>query len=436
MAGIFSALGTLESVFKTVLSIKEDPKNAVKEYEKMTKQNGLIKVDGSITKLLSKYIVEPVVIVSKDARNTEVADKLIQLNTDIFSSFYLQAFHVLNNLYGFEAAMTINLLSTDNSTAIGTIGDKAIKTGLQWYAGNEENRDYFSELLDNKYLSLSFEANKKDKIKQLEKENKKLKDKLDEKKNTKIDKLQEPNMGDSKFKQQDEMDKNLYYVNHRELTITMNLNQWKSTKINDDTNPDTVTSMLRTVIIPITIKTHIIVTPFDNILNMLKPNDRTKTFGYRLDEWKSGAISLADLIFCGDLIKSYKKTKLKDKDGLINIIKQREESANAKVLDNKRMIGFEKNYNMLICTADEKVLLNKHIGGSIDNERYKDELLTQAHALTVSIVDDDYERAYIMTKDIRGRSDISYKMLNKRDKNNSELGDIVKALMSNKAPVF
>ena len=41
-----------------------------------------------------------------------------------------------------------------------------------------------------------------------------------------------------------------------------------------------------------------------------------------------------------------------------------------------------------------------------------------------------------MTKDIRGRSDISYKMLNKRDKNNSELGDIVKALMSNKAPVF
>ena len=436
MAGIFSALGTLESVFKTVLSIKEDPKNAVKEYEKMTKQNGLIKVDGSITKLLSKYIVEPVVIVSKDARNTEVADKLIQLNTDIFSSFYLQAFHVLNNLYGFEAAMTINLLSTDNSTAIGTIGDKAIKTGLQWYAGNEENRDYFSELLDNKYLSLSFEANKKDKIKQLEKENKKLKDKLDEKKNTKIDKLQEPNMGDSKFKQQDEMDKNLYYVNHRELTITMNLNQWKSTKINDDTNPDTVTSMLRTVIIPITIKTHIIVTPFDNILNMLKPNDRTKTFGYRLDEWKSGAISLADLIFCGDLIKSYKKAKLKDKDGLINIIKQREESANAKVLDNKRMIGFEKNYNMLICTADEKVLLNKHIGGSIDNERYKDELLTQAHALTVSIVDDDYERAYIMTKDIRGRSDISYKMLNKRDKNNSELGDIVKALMSNKAPVF
>lgn len=436
MAGIFSALGTLESVFKTVLSIKEDPKNAVKEYEKMTKQNGLIKVDGSITKLLSKYIVEPVVIVSKDARNTEVADKLIQLNTDIFSSFYLQAFHVLNNLYGFEAAMTINLLSTDNSTAIGTIGDKAIKTGLQWYAGNEENRDYFSELLDNKYLSLSFEASKKDKIKKLEKENKKLKDKLDEKKNTKIDKLQEPNMGDSKFKQQDEMDKNLYYVNHRELTITMNLNQWKSTKINDDTNPDTVTSMLRTVIIPITIKTHIIVTPFDNILNMLKPNDRTKTFGYRLDEWKSGAISLADLIFCGDLIKSYKKTKLKDKDGLINIIKQREESANAKVLDNKRMIGFEKNYNMLICTADEKVLLNKHIGGSIDNERYKDELLTQAHALTVSIVDDDYERAYIMTKDIRGRSDISYKMLNKRDKNNSELGDIVKALMSNKAPVF
>lgn len=406
MAGIFSALGTLESLYKTVSNIKDDPKTAVQEYEKMMKQNSLIGVDGSITKLLSKYIVEPVVIISKDARNTEYADKLIQLNTDMFASFYLQAFHALNNLYGFEAAMTINLLSTDNSSAIGVAADFGIKKGLQWYANSKESVDYFSNLLDSKYLSISFEKREFS-----------------------------PDSKETKFKNEKEMNENLYFVNHRELSITMNVTDVID-KNNENGDPEQIRNLIRSVIIPITIKTHVIVTPFDNILNMLKPNDRTKSFGYRLDEWKSGAISLADLIFCGDLIKSYKKNKLKDKDGLLNIIKQREESANAKVIDNKRMIGFEKFYNMLICTADEKVLLNKHVGGNIDNEKYKQELLTEAHALTVTIVDDDYERAYIMTKDIRGRSDVGYKALSKKSDKNTDAGDMVKALMANRAPVF
>ena len=409
MAGIFSAIGALEKIYQTVRDIKEDPKNAVKTYEEATKRMGMIKTDGSITKFLSKFIVEPVVIISKDAKNTEYADKLITLNTDMFASFYLQAFHALNNLYGFEAHMAIHLLSTDSDTAIGKAVDLGMKTGLQWYADHQSHTDYFTDLLNNKYLSLSHEA--------------------------KYHNDQRVDVKDTGFKNKtrDLIDENLYYVNHRELSINMTLNNVHEKEENGKQEAPTV---LRTVIIPITIKTHVIVAPFDNIINMLKPNDRTKSFGYRLDEWKSGAISLADLIFCGDLIKSYKKNKLKDKEGLISIIKQREESANAKFVDTKGIVGFEKFYNMLIVTADEKILLNKHVGGNIDNEKYKQELLTQAHALTISILDDDYERVYIMTKDIRGRSDISYKTLSKKNNKSTDTEDILKALMANRAPAF
>ena len=169
---------------------------------------------------------------------------------------------------------------------------------------------------------------------------------------------------------------------------------------------------------------------------MLKPNDRTKKFGYRLDEYKSGAISLRELIFCGDLIKSYKNNKLKDKDGLISIIKQREESANSKLISTREMVGFEKYYNMLIVTADEKILLSKHVGGDILNEKYKQELMTQAHALTLSVIDPDYERVYILTKDIRGRSDVTFKAIARKSNKESDATDIMKAILANRPPVF
>ena len=44
---------------------------------------------------------------------------------------------------------------------------------------------------------------------------------------------------------------------------------------------------------------------------MIEPRDMKKSFIYRLDEYKSGAIKFRDLIFAGDLIKSYKKNKIK-----------------------------------------------------------------------------------------------------------------------------
>ena len=57
----------------------------------------------------------------------------------------------------------------------------------------------------------------------------------------------------------------------------------------------------RTLIIPIQVRAHIIVA--DDIANMLTPRAVDKSFTSRFMEWRSGGISLSDLIFCGDLIQ-------------------------------------------------------------------------------------------------------------------------------------
>ena len=437
MAGIFAAAATIGSVIDIIKNSKEgNLAQAVKDIRDTTTK---LNYDGSITKLLSKFIVEPVVIISKDAKRSDIADKMITLNTDMFCSFYLQAFNVLMNMHHMESNMAVDVLSTDGPGVFGTAANYGIDKGIEWLEANESFKDYFGDLIENKYLTVSTEKKKDKEPANYHRESTEYRDK----------------MNDAKFdyksnKVADLAGENLYYVHTRELNITLkgqiselSVREDKETAhYENECEPEVTKNKYEntrikdyTFIIPIVVKTHIIETSIDSILNMLKPNDRTKKFGYRFDEWRSGAISLRELIFCGDLINSYKKNKLKDKDGLLNIIKQREESANAKVV-NTKMIGFEKFYNMLVVTADEKIILNKHVAGNIDNEKYKQDLLTQAHALFISILDEDYERAYILTKDIRGRTDVSYKALSRKNDKNNDIADMVKQFMANKSPAF
>lgn len=528
MAGIFSAISLTADIIKA-MSSGDDTNKAILDLIKNTNKGRIVRSDGSMTRFLSSFIVEPVIIVSKDAYKADIIENLIGLNVDLFSSFYLQAFNIIGNVYGMDISTTIAVMSSDASS----FKSAAILKGAEAILSNE-SKDYFRDIESgSKYLTFSHEDKEEDKfneaISRLVANAKK--DGMQEEEFTNLLNLYsncdnkqfeafvnfsktDPTFDSSieadlrlvynhlrnnaiangvfpashslpdpvfnkiissaktakanppikqinsavkdkdvkdiwvsngvrirheisaKFansKIADKVAENLYAIHTRELNVTLNVSSGQMLE-NKSTGEKKVNSIeSKTIVIPITVKANVIVTDMSNIINMLKPNDRTKKFGYRLDEWRSGSISLRELIFCGDLIKSYKGNKLSDKDGLLSIIKRREESANSKLLTSG-VIGFEKFYNMLITSADEKVALNKHVGGNIDNERYKEELLTEAHALTLTTVDSDYERCQILTKDIRGKSEISFKALKKKKDN--DLTEIYKALVANRAPVF
>ena len=192
---------------------------------------------------------------------------------------------------------------------------------------------------------------------------------------------------------------------------------------------------LPTLVIPITIKTYVIYTKVEQILNMVEPRDIKKSFLYRLDEYKSGAIKFRDLIFAGDLIKSYKKNKLKDKDNLLQLMSNRNmTSANKAIKVGKE--GFEKFYNMIILTADEVPLFKRPVGGDIEKPNYKEKFLNMVRGLSFTIVDLDYERISVHIKDLTGKSDISFNGLKRKKDGDFQLTDFLKTMMNNNHPVF
>lgn len=353
--------------------------------DKILKNVALAKTNGQITKLLSQYIIEPVIISTHSVRDADpkVFQRLTELNTDIFASFYLQAFRILCDQYGANLNTAINLLSTDNSILFSGVA-------------TESDTSYLDMILnDNKYLRISVEKEK----------------------NTKT--------YENSIRVDDSLNKfeksPLYSMLTRNIEVSVTINE-KDKKS-------------RTLVIPITIKAHIMLCGIDGILNMLAPNKVDKSFSYRLDEYKAGAISLSELIFASDLIKKYKENRIKDKEGLLEVVNERSINSSARIINNG-IRGFEANYNMLMITANEKIKLDKHVMGDITKEKQKQDLLSQAHAINISIVDEDYERVTVLTKDIRGTSTIGFKALIRRNGDSSNYDELIKSLMVSKPMNF
>lgn len=430
MSGIITAVATTANVIGTVMkSDSSDPKQiALNVLDTYNSKNGqLLRTDGSITSLLGSYIVEPVFIVSNNAKVVDVADRALELNMDMFSAFYLQAFEILRSVYGLDTKVIINALGTDNAKTL----DYILQTARTQISSEDFKlpKSFVDSFITSDTLSFSMEDSDDNTV------NKAILEKLKE-----LEKLRASQKVDQTDKKatlnasasaagKDFKDQATYVLLQRNIEVTVPLNF--ETK---DTNGSK--SIIRhNVIIPITIKAHVLFTSIDNILTMLAPFNADKSFWSRWDDWRSGAISGWDLVFCGDLIKKYKENKFNDKAGLLSLLMDRSISANAKVATNK-FVGFEKFYNMLVITAEDKIRIDKAVSGNIEEEKYKQRLLDQTKALTCTILDTDYERVIILTKDIRGETNLSFKALARRKENNVDLSEILKSIMANKPPVF
>lgn len=426
MPGIFSAVTAAANVIESINTAVKNPNSdnindALNKLHQSGKGSQLAESKGSITKFLSTYTVEPVIIASKGAKEEEIFERVVGMSTDIFCSFYLQTFEVLTGLNGVSATVAIDLLSTNRGDMFSYIQANANATvkdvndainsvsrvgKLSWNSSEKDRPDedsfnYMKALMsDRKTLSLSINLEDT----KVDTKNIDFKDKVTDNK---------------------ELTNSLYAANFRQLKIT----------IDTEHQPDKGDKIKRTLIIPIQVRAHIIVADINDIANMLTPRAVDKSFTSRFMEWRSGGISLSDLIFCGDLIKEYKANRIKDKQDLLGKLVQKEVSAGSNA-GGYNADKFEKHYNMFIITKDDKLVLDRSLRGDLNNEKYKQQFLTQGLGLGLSILDSDYERVEFSLKDIRGTSTTSYKNLKKSKESENNYEKIMQALLMNRPMAF
>ena len=403
---MLSIVDAVNGISKTVDIVKKatsdnnDPamiEQALKSQEK--KMNTLMATRGSMTKLLSDFIVEPLVIITENATANEITDKVAELTTDIFASFYMQTFEVITQIYGVDAKTTISLLGTDNGvrklrSSIGGVIAGAFKSE------DALGADFTKMLLsENPLLTVENSKNPNELTNSISKIG--ANDKYS-------------NLGDTLGSA----------ILQRNIEVTMDAYF---------TNADG-TKYTHKITLPITVRARVIKVKLSTLLLGLKPGKPENSFTMSYLDYRAGLKSLGDFLFSSKLIKEYKEQRLKGGDEFLKILNERRVSATSKLAVDGA-IGFEKNYNSYIITEEDRIVINKELGGDIYTERFKELFLTALDGLSVSVLDEDYERLVVLTSDIRGMSNTSFRNLKKGKDKGGDLSELVKALFNNR-PMF
>lgn len=199
---------------------------------------------------------------------------------------------------------------------------------------------------------------------------------------------------------------------------------------NDSKNSDEIT-------IPVVVKLDNMVIPADVIDQILTANSDEITLGSRFKDALAGRIGfIKDFILCSDLVKSQKKTMIKDPTGYYNQLMKR--------INNSRMysalsgnISLAGVSSIVVISEEDESFVQKQIGGKLTNEHTREIIFNNTSAMMVVVVDKEWERVSIYVKDIDGFSQNSFDAFKSMaDKGNNNIADIIKAFSLNNAPSF
>ena len=439
---------------------------------------------GTLTGITKNLIVEPTIITTPNVRNSKVFDNLVSLNINLFTSFYIQAFQILSDVLGQRPIEAIDILSTNKYTGAAMerytrnkvydflLNKEALDTPMclgdidftnPIFLLNQEDRNELKTLLEYTVeLDMNMEANPPINIgaivnaaarraqqarqpvqpqppqppqvnnNQNNNNGKGNNNNGNNNNNTPVDGVTARSLTREKItdridmyrKQADAMYESLNQVLVRSINVkARRAGSGGGASAGDE------------YIIPITIVGTIKVVPVEEIIVAISNYDYKKSFTYRYREWRSGGISLADLVFASDLIQEYKKNKLSKDSKLMSDIETRKRASGIRQTVTGT-IGAEVSYNMIQVTDYELEMIEKAYNKKLDSYNNRNAFLKVLNAHNLSVVDDDAERVQIFISDIQGSMDVGFNKLMKREDKDINVLELFRAMSNNTAPRF
>ena len=439
---------------------------------------------GTLTGITKNLIVEPTIITTPNVRNSKVFDNLVSLNINLFTSFYIQAFQILSDVLGQRPIEAIDILSTNKYTGAAMerytrnkvydfllnketldtpmcLGDVDFTNPI--FLLNQEDRNELKTLLEYTVeLDMNMEANPPINIgaivnaaarraqqarqpvqpqppqppqvnnNQNNNNGKGNNNNGNNNNNTPVDRVTARSLTREKItdridmyrKQADAMYESLNQVLVRSINVkARRAGSGGGASAGDE------------YIIPITIVGTIKVVPVEEIIVAISNYDYKKSFTYRYREWRSGGISLADLVFASDLIQEYKKNKLSKDSKLMGDIETKKRASSIRQTVTGT-IGAEVSYNMIQVTDYELEMIEKAYNKKLDSYNNRNAFLKVLNAHNLSVVDDDAERVQIFISDIQGSMDVGFNKLMKREDKDINMLELFRAMSNNTAPRF
>ncbi len=192
-----------------------------------------------------------------------------------------------------------------------------------------------------------------------------------------------------------------------------------------------------TISIPIVVKLDNMVIPSDVINSIMTSNKEEMTLGSRFKDAISGRIRfIKDFLLCSDLIKSQKKTMIKDPTGYYTLLLKR--------INNSRMysalsgnISLAGISSILVISDEDEKEIQRKIGGKLTNQSTREIIFNNTSTMMIVVVDREWERVSIYIRDVDGFSQNSFESFKPMaSKDNNNIADLLKSFNLNNAPSF
>lgn len=199
----------------------------------------------------------------------------------------------------------------------------------------------------------------------------------------------------------------------------------------------TVTSGPDKVTIPIAIRLMVNILPTRLMVELFtEHNAFDMSMKERYHAWRAGRLELInDLILCNDLVDKRVKSSIKDPSGVLSQINRRQSmNAAAGILSQKASVATASNIAILSTETLENVEMG--LGGELSNRKVRSAIFEKTNLMFLCVVDKAWERVTIYTRGIETSTSLSFRELKTAAKGDSDVVDIMRALMMGNAPTL
>lgn len=394
--------------------------------------------------------VEPTALVDEDLRNCDLLPDTLQLAQSVFTGYYLRAFSMHNISIGnTNAASRLDKFATRRSPAqaalagpfVGSIASAALEEFEDRLVVDGESRELPDEIKEleeavkkdaeaSAALAVNVEATAALEANAMAPTGYTIKSQQPVGKNT-------PNSAYADNLKKSAKDGAISAILDNASTTFS-----KSVDINDPVNLGvgrlvnvTIKDNDCEVTVPVLIRVNAMYMATAPLVHILASGSKDISFGARFKKWRLGGIDFwRDLVLCQDLIDEHKKNLKTDKTGIYLQLmqKRRQNSLSAAV---SMSLSANNASNIIIMSQASAEALEMKIYGKLKDFNTRQKLFQQGYGMLMFIVDKQWGRVRMYTRDIPEYTELSERDLKASNKGGGvDIGDVLNAFRAGSTP--
>lgn len=394
--------------------------------------------------------VEPTALVDEDLRNCDLLPDTLQLAQSVFAGYYLRAFSMHNISIGnANAASRLDKFATRRSPAqaamsgplVGSIASAALEEFEDRLVVGGESRELPDEIKEleeavkknaeaSAALAVNVEATAALEANAMTPTGYTIKGQQPVGKNT-------PNSAYADNLKKSAKDGAINAIlDNSSATFS------KSVDINDPVNLGvgrlvnvTIKENDCEVTVPVLIRVNAMYMATAPLVHILASGSEDISFGARFKKWRLGGIDFwRDLMFCQDLIDEHKKNLKADKTGIyLQLMQKRRQNSLAAAVSMS--LSANNASNIIIMSQASAEALEMKIYGKLKDFNTRQKLFQQGYGMLMFIVDKQWGRVRMYTRDIPEYTELSERDLKASNKGGGvDIGDVLNAFRAGSTP--